>query len=106
MIAGRMKHRLQVLQPISTEGGYGDEVTEWKLVNTIHAELVKQTGNRSEEVGEHYPNYNVEYNINAAHKIEENWRVQQLGGYLYTVATVIPNIDKGMKTLVCERVNE
>ena len=38
--------------------------------------------------------------------MEENWRVQQVGGYLYTVVAIIPNLDRGYLTLQCDRVNE
>ena len=57
-------------------------------------------------MSEHFPDYRAEFNIRDAHRVKENWRVQQLGGYLYSVTNIIPNLDKGMKTLVCERVNE
>ena len=75
-------------------------------MRTVWAERAKQTGRRNEEVGEHFPDYRAEFNIRDAHPVGDNWRVQQLGGYLYTVTNIIPNIDRGMKTLVCERVNE
>lgn len=83
-----------------------EQITTYELQRTVRAQRVKQSGNRSEEVGEHFPDYRAEYNIRDAHQVEENWRVQQLGGYLYTVVAIIPNLDRGMKTLICERVNE
>ena len=39
-------------------------------------------------------------------KGKEGWRVRQIGGYVYTVANIIPNLDRGMLTLQCVRVNE
>lgn len=106
MRAGAMKYKLKILEPTVITNEYGEEAQGWKEVRTVWAERVKQTGRRSEEVGEHFPDYSVEYNIRDAHPIEENWRVQQLGGYLYNVTNIIPNLDRGMNTLVCERVNE
>jgi len=106
MIAGRMKYKLQLLQPEATTNDYGAETVAWTLTRTVNAERVKQSGSRSEEVGEHFPDYQAEFNIRNAHPIQENWRVKQLGGNLYTVTNIIPNIDKGYNTLVCERVNE
>lgn len=105
MQAGRMKTRLRILRPITTEGELGGESLEWVETATVHAERVKQTGSNTLIVGEHFPDYRTEFNIRDAHEVEENWRVEQLGGYLYNVANVIPNIDRGMKTLVCDRVN-
>lgn len=63
------------------------------------------SGTNTLVVGEHFPDYRVEFNIRDAHEIDENWRVEQLGGHLYTVANIIPNPDRGMNTLVCDRVN-
>ena len=49
----------------------------------------------------------MKYNVRYGHEVKENWRVKDLRyGYLYAVTNVIPNMRKGMKTLVCERVNE
>ena len=106
MIAGRMKYKLTLLEPVKATNDYGEETTTYTEIRTVHAERVKQSGNRSEEVGEHFPDYRVEFNIRDAHPVQENWRVQQLGGYLYTVTNIVPNLDKGFKTLICDRVNE
>lgn len=106
MIAGRMKYKLKLLQPVKATNDYGEEVDTWTETVTVHAERVKHTGHRSEEVSEHFPDYRVEFNIRDVHTISENWRVQQLGGNLYTVTNIIPNLDRGFKTLICDRVNE
>lgn len=106
MIAGKMKYTLELIQPVTATNDYGEETVTWKSIRAVHAERVKQSGNRSEEVGEHFPDYRAEFNIRDAHQVSENWRVRQLGGDLYTVTNIIPNIDKGYKTLICERVNE
>lgn len=106
MQAGRMRYRLKLFEPVGDADKWGEETPQYKELRIIHAERVKFSGNRSEEVGEHFPDYRVEFNIRDAHPVKELWRVEQLGGYLYTVTNVIPNIDRGMKTLVCERVNQ
>lgn len=106
MRAGELKYRLTILKPVKSQNGYGEEETTYKETVTIHAGRVKMSGHRSEEVGEHFPDYSAEFQIRDAHEVEENWRVKQLGGYLYTVVNIIPNIDRGMNTLICERVNE
>ncbi|RRC99053.1 hypothetical protein EII32_08450 [Prevotella sp. OH937_COT-195] len=106
MIAGRMKYKLMLLEPVKATNDYGEEKTTYAETRIVHAERVKQSGNRSEEVGEHFPDYRAEFNIRDAHPVQENWRAQQLGGYLYTVTNIVPNLDKGFKTLICVRVNE
>lgn len=106
MIAGRMKYKLILLEPVKETNDFGEEKTTYAETRTVHAERVKQSGSRSEEVGEHFPDYSAEFNIRDAHPVQENWRVQQLGGNLYTVTNIVPNLDRGYKTLVCVRVNE
>lgn len=106
MIAGRMLYKLAVYKPVVETNAYGEETETYEKVSVIHAERVKSSGKRSEEVGEHFPDYSVEFNIRYAHVIGENWQVEQLGEHRYTVTNVIPNLGKGYKTLVCERLNE
>jgi head-tail adaptor len=106
MIAGRLKYKLTLFEPVQATNNFGEEDTTYQERRTVRAERVKQSGDRSEEVGEHFPDYRVEFNIREAHPVDENWRVQQLGGKLYTVTNIIPNHEKGYKTLICVRVNE
>ena len=106
MQAGRMKYKLVLLRPVSDVDGFGEETPTFENFRTVAAERVKASGARSEEVGEHFPNYKVEFNIRDAHSVKENWRVRQIGGYEYTVTNIIPNLDRGMQTLICERVNK
>lgn len=106
MRAGSLKYRLTLLEPVRTFDRMGAEATTYTATRTVWAERVRTSGSRSEEVGEHFADYVTEFNIRDAHTIAENWRVQQLGGHLYTVVAIVPNIDRGFITLKCERVNE
>lgn len=101
-----MKYKLRLLEPVAEVGRFGDETMTYRPVRVVNAERVKFSGSRSEEVGEHFPDYRAEFNIRDAHPVREQWRVEQLGGYLYSVTNIIPNLDRGMITLVCDRVNE
>ena len=101
-----MTSMLELLKPVLSPDKFGAEFTSYEVTRTVHAERVSQTGARSEEVGEHFPNYSARYNIRDAHPVQENWRVRQKGGYLYTVTAIIPNHARGFNTLICERVNE
>ena len=101
-----MKYLVILLSPQKLVNKFGEETTEYVPYKTIHAERVKLSGMRKEEVGEHFPDYSVEFNVRDSHPIEENWRLQQLGGHIYTITNIIPNRDRGMNTLICSRVNE
>lgn len=106
MIAGRMRHKLVLLEPQRVVDRMGAEDTVYNETRTVHAERVKFSGRRSEEVGEHFPEYRAEFNIRDVHPVDENWRVRQVGGHLYTVTAIVPNVERGYNTLVCDRVNE
>lgn len=106
MKAGRLKYRLELLEPVTATSKTGAKKVEYTVRRTVWAERVRLNGNRSEEVGEHFPDYRAAFNIRDAHPISENWRVRQLGGNLYTVTNITPNLDRGYNTLDCVRVNE
>ena len=94
MIAGKLRYRLRIKKPVSGSDGFGEETPIYKNVGIVHAERVKISGARKDEVGEHFPDYRAEFNIRVAHQIDENWRVEQLGGHEYTVTNVIPNPER------------
>ncbi len=103
---GLRQERIVLLKPVRETDRFGAEKTTWETVGTVRAERVKMTGRMSEEVGERFPGYTVEFNIRFPIHVEEHWRAQPQGGDLYEIQSVIPNRDRQMKTLVCERVNE
>ena len=106
MIAGRMKYKLTIYQPTTSTDKFGETVSTWTAVATIHAERVKISGRRAVIDNEIFADYTTEFNIRDGHTIKENWRVEQVGGYMYSVKNIIPNKDRGMLTLVCDRIND
>lgn len=101
-----MTDYITLLKPVHTTDSYGGEKTEYEKTKRVHAERVKMTGRRSEEVSEHFPDYSVRWHIRDVHEVGDNWRVQHEGGSLYTVVAIEPNRQRGMNTLICEKVNE
>ena len=63
MRAGAMKYRLLLMQPKASTNDFGEEATTYEPLAVIWAERVKQSGSRSNEVGEHFPDYRAEFNI-------------------------------------------
>lgn len=106
MRAGALKYKLALLEPKRITDRMGAEKVEYVPTREVRAERVRTTGFRSEEVGEHFSTYSAEFNIRDVHPVMENWRVRQIGGHLYTVVSIVPNLDRGYKTLFCDRVNE
>ncbi len=102
-----MKYRITLLSPDEvTRDRMGSLKQTYTETVTVWAERVKLTGTRRTEVGERFSTYDAEFNIRDEHEVDDHWRVQQLGGHLYEVNNIVPNIDKGYKTLQCTRINE
>lgn len=111
MQAGRLKYRITLLRPTYTRGRYAYGVTEpesgdWREAGTVHAERVAMRPRAVVEAGEVFADYTVEWNIRDVHEVAPGWRVRQVGGDLYDVTGVVPNIDRGYVTLTTQRVNE
>ncbi len=100
-----MRDRITILRPVYAEAAMGAKKVSYEETRTVHAERVKIRGTNNIEAGERFPDYSAEFNIRIAHHVEENWRVKQVGGYLYTVKNIIRDAGLGMITLICERVN-
>lgn len=105
MIAGRLTYRLELLEPVEVVTGFGSRSIEWQSRGVVRAERVRFAGRRSEEADEHFADYSAEWNIRAAHRVAEGWRVRQ-AGMLYEITNVEPNPRKGYKALKTQRVNE
>ena len=71
MIAGRMRHKLVLLEPQRVVDRMGAEDTVYTETRTVHAERVKFSGRRSEEVGEHFPEYRAEFNAAGGPELEQ-----------------------------------
>ena len=106
MIAGRLKYRLKLFRPAPEADRFGEQVGGFTYSSTVRAERVRFSGSRREEVSEQFADYRVEFNIRSAHKVGEGWRVEQLGGMIYNVVAIEPNLDRGFNKLICERVNQ
>ena len=104
--AGLRNERITLMKPERITDKFGAEKTVYQQMQTVHAERVKMNGSMLGEVDERFPSYVTEFNIRYPIEADEHWRLQPMGGYLYEITSIIPNRDRQMKTLVCERVNE
>lgn len=106
MIAGKLDQRLIVIRKVERADAFGSLHPTWVASGTIWGERVSEVARRSDEAQEHFPDHTAAFNIRSAHRIDENTRVQHVGGNLYTVVGIVKNRRRGMQTLYCERVNE
>lgn len=105
MRSNRMRHRLRILKPHSETDGFRSERTVWREEGIVWAERVKVTPRYRVEADELFPDSSAQFRIRIFHDVKPNWRVEDSDGVLYTVGNTIPNVERGMLTLHCERVN-
>ena len=98
--------KLKLLMPVGVTNSYGEERTDYTEQREVWAWRKRLSGRRTDEAQERFADYTAEFCIRLEHPVGEGWRVQEVGGYLYTVATVEDVRSKGMRVLVCERVND
>lgn len=106
MRAGGMRYIIEIQRPVYSTSDTGAESVEYVPTTTVHAERITASGARKEEIGEHFADSRVQFNVRSVFEIDENWRIRQVDGHLYTVVAIIPNIARQFNTLICERVNE
>ncbi|MDE6380669.1 MAG: head-tail adaptor protein [Muribaculaceae bacterium] len=105
MRSARMRFRLRILKPEARVDAFKSKTVTYSETTVTWAERVKTTPRYGVEADELFSDQITEFNIRAYHEVKANWRVEDSDGVLYTVANVIPNIPKGIKTLRCEKVN-
>lgn len=106
---GEMRERIQLQKPTDTYGKAGSVMREWQdYLGVIKAQLVKEEGGNTEEVGEVFADRVLRFNIHKVAEtlmVREGWRVIH-DGYPYTVRFVQRYDQRQMLQLTCERVNE
>lgn len=108
MKAGKLKSRIELFEPHIERDEYGAEKIRYTKTSLVYAERVKLSGRMLEQVGERFSSYSVRFSIRDAHRVDEHWRLRQIGrnNHFYEVTNILPNPDRGMLTLICERINE
>ena len=105
MIAGRLTEYVELRKPVVSTDSFGAEQISYPAGATIHAEVNWKSGHLSQEASELFPDGRVEIIIYAAHEVEAKWRVIYQG-VTYTVGAIEFNRRRGLKRLVCDKVNE
>lgn len=105
MIAGRMTERVVLMEPTATTDGFGSEVVTYSDFRTVHAEVQWKTGGIFLQASELFPDGHIEVIIRDAHPVEAKWRIRY-NGEQYQVGAVAPNRVKGLKRLICDKVND
>lgn len=105
MIAGRLTERVKLLRPASTTDRFGSNTISYVEVATVHAEVKWKSGSTAGEASELFSGDRIEILIRSAHTVEPKWRAEYMG-VIYFVEAIEHNRLKGMKRLLCNKVNE
>lgn len=104
--------KLLIQRPVSNTAGFLGKDSGWEDTKTVNAYLSRNTGRRSEEVGEHFADYDAEFYVYRPVKVEDNWRVVHTTihngekvTYTYIVVAITPHTDPLLKILHCNRFN-
>ena len=105
MIAGRLTEYVTLLRPVVTKDDYGSKVTSYVTCRRVHAEVQWKQGGTGLEVSELFPDVRLNVIVYYAHPVEEKWRIEY-DGTPYNVTAVERSRTRGLKRLICEKVNE
>ena len=107
MKIGRMYTRLRWERPQTSITGTGALLAKYTTLAYIRAERAAMRATERNEAGEMYAEYYVRY----LHDIRRGDRLTEVSdedtdsGALMEVTAVIANRRKGLKTVICDRVN-
>lgn len=104
MIAGLLNDWVTLMRPAVSTDGFGAETTSYESYGRVRAEVRWKSGTLSMELAELFPDVHLEVIVRDAHPAEAKWRVVH-GGETYTVEAVERNRLKGMRRLICSKVN-
>lgn len=111
MKIGRMYTRLRWERPQTSITGTGALLAKYTTLAYIRAERASMRATERNEAGEMYADIHAEYNVRYLHDIRRGDRLTEVSdedtdsGALMEVTAVIANRRKGLKTVICDRVN-
>lgn len=105
MIAGRLTERVKLFQPTTTTDSFGSNTVTYIDKGTVHAEVKWKNGSTKGEASELFSGDSIEILIRPAHTCAPKWRAVYMG-VTYYVEAIEYNRLKGLKRLLCNKVNE
>lgn len=106
MRAGKLDQLLDILAPVDEVNASGQRRAAYESRGHVSAQMVHAKGFRKVEASENFPDHTATFYVRDLVQVGENWRVQHVGGFLYTVNAVETIRRKGLKILECSRVNK
>lgn len=104
MIAGRLNDWVTLMRPEVSTDGFGAETTSYLPYGYVRAEVKWKSGALSPELSEVFADVHLEVIVRDAHPVAAKWRLVH-AGETYTVDAAEHNRLKGLRRLICSKVN-
>lgn len=103
--AGKLSERVSILVPKTTQGNFGEQVTEWENVRTVWANVVFQRGVHALNAGEGWLTGSVTVTMRDNKTIHDRCRLKW-DGKTYLIESFNRSGRDGSITIVATKVDE
>lgn len=107
MIASRLTTKISLKRPVvDDDNPFGETLVTYQHARDVYAERKAMSVSEVAQAGEYFADYRATFIVRWAVLVATGWRVVDSDGLEYDVKGVIPNRRRGLRELVCIRVNE
>ena len=103
--AGKLNNRVMILEPLTTQGKFGEQVTIWQDGKTVWANVVFQRGVHALNAGEGWLTGSITVTMRDNKFIHERCRIVW-DGKTYMIESFNRSVQDGSITIVASRVDE
>jgi SPP1 family predicted phage head-tail adaptor len=103
--AGKLNNRVVILEPVTEQGKFGEQVTTWKLGKTVWANVVFQRGVHALTAGESWLTGSIAVTMRNNRFIDERCRLKW-DGKTYMIESFNRSERDGSITIVATKVDE
>ena len=103
--AGKLNNRVKILEPLTTQGKFGEQVTVWKDGKTVWANVVFQRGVHALNAGEGWLTGSITVTMRDNKFIHERCRIVW-DGKTYMIESLNRSVQDGSITIVASKVDE
>lgn len=103
--AGKLNNRVKILEPSTTQGKFGEQVTVWKDGRTVWANVVFQRGVHALNAGEGWLTGSISVTMRDNKFIHERCRIVW-DGKTYMIESFNRSVQDGSITIVASKVDE
>ena len=103
--AGKLKDRVTILNPINSQGKFGEQVTAWEAVKDVWANVIFQRGVHALTAGEGWLTGSISVTMRNNNIIHDRCRLKW-DGKVYLIESFNRSGSEGSITIVATRIDE